>query len=151
MLRIAWFGEKIDQKNILNIFSPPPRHVRRKISAGVDGGTSGPSSVRRRGARTPIGASGIKTSCQWDMEANFYLISPALSDLVCPCEYCSTRILSGWTGYTKCLHRMSASVTETQALQKHPEETAWDRCCVQSRPSWPTLGSQAGRPSLVVE
>ena len=37
---------------------PPPRHVRRKISARVDGGTSGPSSVRRRGARTPIGASG---------------------------------------------------------------------------------------------
>jgi hypothetical protein len=29
-----------------------------KISARVDGGTSGPSSVRRRGARTPIGASG---------------------------------------------------------------------------------------------
>jgi hypothetical protein len=33
--------------------------VRRKISAHVDGGTSGPSSVRRRGARTPIGVSGI--------------------------------------------------------------------------------------------
>ena len=30
----------------------------RKISADVDGGTSGPSSVRRRGARTPIGVSG---------------------------------------------------------------------------------------------
>jgi hypothetical protein len=34
------------------------RHVCRKISAHVDGGTSGPSSVRRRVARTPIGASG---------------------------------------------------------------------------------------------
>ena len=32
--------------------------MRRKISAHVDGGTSGPSSVRRRGARTPIGVSG---------------------------------------------------------------------------------------------
>ena len=32
--------------------------MRQKISARVDGGTSGPSSVRRRGARTPIGASG---------------------------------------------------------------------------------------------
>jgi hypothetical protein len=29
-----------------------------KFSARVDGGTSGPSIVRRRGARTPIGASG---------------------------------------------------------------------------------------------
>ena len=37
------------------------RHVCRKISARVDGGTSGPSSVRRRGARTPIGASGNLT------------------------------------------------------------------------------------------
>ena len=35
------------------------RHVRRKISAHVDGGTSERSSVRRRWARTPIGASGI--------------------------------------------------------------------------------------------
>jgi hypothetical protein len=33
--------------------------VRQKISARVDGGTSGPSSMRRQGARTPIGASGI--------------------------------------------------------------------------------------------
>jgi hypothetical protein len=37
---------------------PQPGHVRQKNSARVDGGTSGPSSVRRRGARTPIGASG---------------------------------------------------------------------------------------------
>ena len=30
----------------------------QKIYARVDGGASGPSSVRRRGARTPIGVSG---------------------------------------------------------------------------------------------
>jgi hypothetical protein len=35
--------------------------VRRKISAHVDGGTSGPSIVCRRGARTPIGVSGNLT------------------------------------------------------------------------------------------
>jgi hypothetical protein len=39
------------------------RHVRRKISVCVDGGTSGPSIVLRRGARTPIGASGICFVC----------------------------------------------------------------------------------------
>jgi hypothetical protein len=41
-----------------------------EISAHVDRGTSGPSSVRRRGARTPIGVSGnlFKLTMQ-----NFYL------------------------------------------------------------------------------
>ena len=38
-LKILWFGEKVDQKNPLTIFShPPPRHVCRKISASADGG-----------------------------------------------------------------------------------------------------------------
>ena len=32
--------------------------MHRKISAHANGGTSEPSSVRRRGARTPIGVSG---------------------------------------------------------------------------------------------
>ena len=40
------------------------RHVCRENS-GVDGGLSGGSSVRRPGARTPIGASGInKENCK---------------------------------------------------------------------------------------
>ena len=55
VLRIFWFGEKVDQKNFQTILPPlpPPRHVRRKISAGVDGGLSGGSSVRRPGSEDP--------------------------------------------------------------------------------------------------
>ena len=38
----------------VNIFwPPPPRHVRRKISAGVDGGLNGGSSVRRPRSEDP--------------------------------------------------------------------------------------------------
>ena len=48
VLRIAWFGEKVDQ-TILS----PPRHVRQKISASVDGGPSGGSRVRRPGSEDP--------------------------------------------------------------------------------------------------
>ena len=39
MLRILWFGEKVDQKNCQTISRQlPPRHVCRKISASVDKG-----------------------------------------------------------------------------------------------------------------
>ena len=38
----------------ISIFwTPPPRHVRRKISASVDGGPSGGSRVRRPGSEDP--------------------------------------------------------------------------------------------------
>ena len=39
------------------MFNPPTKHVRRKISAGVDGGLSGGSSMPRPGSEDPIGAS----------------------------------------------------------------------------------------------
>ena len=40
------------------LLTPPPRHVRGKMFAGVDGGLSGGQACADPGARTPIGASG---------------------------------------------------------------------------------------------
>ena len=42
--------EKVDQKNIWKFQPHPSRHMRRKISAHVDGGLSGESRVRRPGS-----------------------------------------------------------------------------------------------------
>ena len=44
--------------NFFNFFVPPPRHVHRKISTGVDGGWAEDRACVDPGARTPIGASG---------------------------------------------------------------------------------------------
>ena len=59
VLRIAWFGEKVDQKNSHN-FLPPPRHVCRKISASVDGGPSGGSRVSREFKSNYIGLHSVR-------------------------------------------------------------------------------------------
>ena len=76
MLRIASFGEKVDQKKFHKILPSPPgmtqgaggdvwrlfcRKVCRKNSVSVDGGLSRGSRVNGHGSEDPIGASGIFT------------------------------------------------------------------------------------------
>ena len=59
VLKIAWNGEKIDQKIFQFLLTPPPSQTHAsKMSAGVDGGLSGGSRMRRPGSEDPIGASG---------------------------------------------------------------------------------------------
>ena len=55
---------------------PPPRHVRRRNLAGVDGGLIRGSSVHRPKAGTPIGASGIISANDggWETEVQKYII-----------------------------------------------------------------------------
>ena len=55
------------------------RHVRRKISADVDGGLSGVSRGADTGARTPIGVSGNFVYCS-DKE-NLQLCSQEIQEL----------------------------------------------------------------------
>ena len=49
VLRIAWNGEKIDQKFVW----PPQRHLRQQISASGDGGLCRGTSVGRPGSEDP--------------------------------------------------------------------------------------------------
>ena len=44
---------RVDQKCFQIVLIPPSRHVRRKISAGADGGLSGGSSVRNPWSEGP--------------------------------------------------------------------------------------------------
>ena len=46
VFKISLFGQKVDQKNFWKNY-PSPRHVRWKISAHIDGGPSGGTSMRR--------------------------------------------------------------------------------------------------------
>ena len=72
--------------------------MRRKISACVDGGTSGPSSMRRRGARTPIGASGNFMTVFAISHISFYSLAAACSAI-----------------YKVCFKKVMGSVTFDQA------------------------------------
>ena len=45
-------NENCSEKNI-KFFGPPPRHMRQKNSAGIDGGLSGGPSVRKPGSEDP--------------------------------------------------------------------------------------------------
>ena len=58
MLRILWFGEKVDQKNCQTI-SPPPDMCGEKFPLVSMGGRAEGLACADPGARTPIGASGI--------------------------------------------------------------------------------------------
>jgi hypothetical protein len=51
----CWGVKKIWDSTFVD---PPPRHVRRKLFACVDGGLRGGSIMRRPGSKTPIGTSG---------------------------------------------------------------------------------------------
>ena len=96
VLRIAWFGEKIDQKNILEKkcleFSdlarklirktvrqfPPPDMCAEKFPLVSMGGRAEGLAIADLGARTPIGASGIFSSSSRSRFSMKYWVSLTL-------------------------------------------------------------------------
>ena len=68
----------------------PPRHVRRKNSAGVDGGWAEGQACADPGARTPIGASGnFHDFHDWNYLDDLKTLNDFMTCMTCmPWNYC---------------------------------------------------------------